>query len=648
MLFHNTPIAPKKPGPLQVLTIGRVSTLHQDIGMLDVQKAEVEKSIRSVYDGPMNMIELGEQVSGEEALRESYIDACELIESGDVDVAILFDLSKAGRLPRFMHQFIDICVDCDARFISVGDNIDTADENWEIAAGAATLVHGTHNRYTRHRIKAKGDHAFLNGGMVTKVAFGFRKLSKDESESGQFGPKGLLIAMIPEATPVIRKIKDRVMQGNSYESIAEWLNDEIVGLAWCTREHFTGKYVAGYLRSTTLLHGERQRSRHQVIRLRTTGRKKRKLNPNPLTKTYLELAHLTPEEHAELIAEMDRRVMEHPRKRRAKVGPKGRARSRSHFPGQAMTCNICGSLYYWCGAGGLKCSNCGDPAKGSCWNHLQADPLVIRRKVLDVLLNCIQERPDAKTTLIQAALAECERLRGHGGREQARLEEQIKRLKSGKRALATAIRKGGEVDVLLEELHDAEANLAKKTQELKRVREQAEAELVPADANTVREQLPEIVAYLMADSYEFADLLRRAIPVFRIEPLQAVDTGRPVPRAHVTFSFAALLERRPSPEYTPQPGDFSVVLDLFEPPAHIQCLRDAVRLHREHPNWSAERIAEAIGPDVKRWSVRLALKLHEQMEELGVTEPYVPVTDPAKVSRWRMTNAHEARWNQAK
>lgn len=175
---------------------------------------------------------------------------------------------------------------------------------------------------------------------------------------------------------------------------------------------------------------------------------------------------------------------------------------------------------------------------------------------------------------------------------------------------------------------------------------QGEERPLRLEEDSVREELPGLLDYLMANSYEFAELLRRVIPVFKIVPLRAIDTGRPVPRAHMTFSFGAMLDRRPPKEYGPRPGDFSVQLDLFDPPAHVQCLEDAVRLHATHPDWSAEKIAEAIGPNVKRWSVRSALKLHEQMEELGVTEPYVPVTDPAKVSRWRMTSSHEARWDQ--
>ena len=56
MFINNTPLTPKVPGPLQTLTIGRVSTTKQDIQMLEVQQAEVRKVIEGAYDGPINLI----------------------------------------------------------------------------------------------------------------------------------------------------------------------------------------------------------------------------------------------------------------------------------------------------------------------------------------------------------------------------------------------------------------------------------------------------------------------------------------------------------------------------------------------------------------------------------------------------------------
>jgi hypothetical protein len=40
------------------------------------------------------------------------------------------------------------------------------------------------------------------------------------------------------------------------------------------------------------------------------------------------------------------------------------------------------------------------------------------------------------------------------------------------------------------------------------------------------------------------------------------------------------------------------------------------------------------------------MKLHRLMEAKGLSDPYVPITDPATVSRWRMKNGHKPRWDQ--
>lgn len=646
-MLKQKPIKPRKPGPLQVLTLGRVSTVHQDAEMLQVQSEAVQKAMKSIYKGRVKLIELGEQVSGEEALRESYIEASELIEGGQIDVVILFDLSKAGRLPRFMHQFIDLCMDSDTRFISVGDNVDTADENWEIAAGAATLIHGTHNRHTRHRIRAKALYLFDNGGMVTKIPYGFRKLSKEEAQSGRFGPKGLRVAKLPEATSIVHGMKERVMGGETYEAVARWMNDEGVptGL-YSTRNDWTGKRVISYLRNP-LLHGERVFGARQVVRKRTTGQKVRKLGENPERKMYPELGHLTPEEHAELLAEMDRRVAAHPRKQQAEVGPKGRSRSKTLLPGQLVTCGVCGSPFYWRGNIGLQCSNRGDPSQGGCWNHVQVNGDIVRRRVRDLLLELFNDRPDVKALLIKVALTECERLQGRGTRALDRAKTDIRRLKKEQQNLATAIRQGGKMQILVETLQQVEKDLMAASRKLARLQRQAEDKPAIADEATVEAQLPDILDHLAANSYEFSAVMRRIIPKFVVQPLQAVDNDKPVARAYVTFSMAALADHKSNTEYVPRPGDLSVVLDLFDAPAHIRCLDAAVRLRQEHEDWSAQKIAEAIGPDVKRWSVRLALKLWDKMQDAGTSEPYVPVTDPSTVSRWKMESSHEPRWNQA-
>jgi hypothetical protein len=163
-------------------------------------------------------------------------------------------------------------------------------------------------------------------------------------------------------------------------------------------------------------------------------------------------------------------------------------------------------------------------------------------------------------------------------------------------------------------------------------------------AAEIETKLPMLLDLLMERSYEFGDFLRKLMPVFLVTPIQAVDSGKAVAKAEVTFSFAGLLERRPPKEYSPRDGDFTVRLDLFESPPHIRHLEACTKLHAEHPDWTAETIGNAIG--IERWTVRSALKLYAKMQAENLAEPYLPITDPSKVSRWRMQNSHRARWDQ--
>jgi len=622
------------------------------MAMIEAQYAEVKREVQSIYQGPIDLTKRGEQASGEDVLRTTFLEAIELIESDQFDLAILFDLSKASRNPQFMWMFINTCLDHDTRFISVGDNIDTADPTWETSAGAAALIHGTHIQHTRHRVKAQGDTAFDQGGMVTKIPFGYRKLSKDEAAAGANSSASLRMAKIDEDTDVIRGMMDRVLAGNTYESVSAWLNDQDVPTGpYVEAERWNSKRVRELLRNP-LLHGERVRSRDQIIRRRTDGKKIRRRNTSPTTKVWPVLAHLTPEEHSELLAEMDRRVAAHPRKQRAKTGPKGRTRSKTLFPGQLMTCGICGSPFYWRGNIGLQCSNRGDPAQGECWNHIQVNGDIVRTRMHNLLLGLCDDRPDVKKILVKIALAECERLRGRGDRETDRIQADIKRLDKERSNIADAIRCGGEIDVLVELLQRTTVQLEGAKMKLANLQEQSDVVPVIADTDAVEAQLPNIFDHLLANSYELSALLRRVIPKFVVHPLQAVDSGKPVARAKVTFNFAALADRSPAGEYEPRLGDFSVMLDLFAPPAHVRCLDAAVQLRGEHPAWSAERIAttitESTGQRIERWSVRGALKLHKTMQDLASAAPYVPITDPASVSRWRQKSSRRARWDQTK
>src|SRR5579872_6377807 len=227
MFDANYPIVPKDPfRPLPVIFIGRVSNEGQDLTNIEASYDEDERFLKKIYDGPTKIKRLGERGSGMLVDRATILEAERDIESGEWDLVIMEDLSRAYRNPRYQHAFVQNCVDTDTRLICIGDHLDTADPNWEVMMGAASLRHGLHIPDTRRRVRRTATFAFHHGGMVLMVRFGYRKLTLEEADAGELGPKGLRIAKVPEATPVLDEMRERIRDGAGSQELSDWLNDQ--------------------------------------------------------------------------------------------------------------------------------------------------------------------------------------------------------------------------------------------------------------------------------------------------------------------------------------------------------------------------------------------------------------------------------------
>jgi len=221
------PLVPKSStGELNVVAIGRISTVHQDVENIEASYRYIKDYLGRIYQGPLKIKLLGERASGMLTDRATIREAEQLVAGGSVDLVIAEDLARIYRNPRYQFDFVQNAVDAGTRVICIGDNLDTADENWEVTMGAAALRHGLHIPDCRRRVRRTATHAFHRGGMVLKIRFGYRKLTREEAASGQFGPPELRISKRAECTPIIREMMQRVGRGESYAAIAEWLNSD--------------------------------------------------------------------------------------------------------------------------------------------------------------------------------------------------------------------------------------------------------------------------------------------------------------------------------------------------------------------------------------------------------------------------------------
>jgi hypothetical protein len=196
--------------------------------------------------------------------------------------------------------------------------------------------------------------------------------------------------------------------------------------------------------------------------------------------------------------------------------------------------------------------------------------------------------------------------------------------------VAKAIAKGGELDVLVQELKAIETQIA----ELEVRKSELVSKEVQVESRLTREQvdsqLNDHLLALLGTSYELGDVLRRAITEFAVFPVQALDTPAVRPRARFALDLERLSETASRGK---RAAVASTVLDLFEPPEHIRWLNFCVSLKQEDPTLSLKKIAAHLG--IGHMTVKRALGYARLMKTTGVADPYRELSErPATASRW--------------
>ena len=624
-------IIPKNPnGVLYVLLIGRISTPHQDLSNIEASFVPLRPLISELYDGEVQIKQLGERGSGMDPMRESIREAEDEIDSGIVDLVIMEDLSRAHRNMEYMFAFVFSAVDHCTRIIAPGDSLDTADDNWEAALASAAMRHGMTVPDARRRVRRTANFGFAGGGMVLKKPFGYRKLTKEEANGGLFGPKGLRIAKLPDCTPIILEMKRRVERGDSYPAVAAWLNSEGIPPGPCVKlGSWTGRLVNTYLRSA-LLSGTRT---HRLViyqRIFKTGKFKQKKNPSPEHMYYAELAHMSLQEQQALWEIMDARD---PKKgKRPPHSRKGTARADTLWPGQHIVCPFCRDLMYWNSPTLLKCQNTLAGRRTTCWNQVLVNSEQIRQKLIPQLLAALSQRHGQLDHLIDSAWAEFERSVSVLNRRRSANEKQLGGLQKDAQRLAEAIAKQP-LDTLIEQLSKTEQEIKKLKSELAHDQKQQEQETRFLSRDDIAARLLEALLELSRTSFEFRAVMREMFPEFYIQPVQALDT----PQVHPRVVLWLPDEPSDSPD-GPRPLRVSITINAFDSPVHITNAQPCWQVKQDHPDWTLDEIAEHLS--INRMTVKRSLNYTRLMRERGTSDPYVELTErPANASRWRVATS---------
>lgn len=498
--------------------------------------------------------------------------------------------------------------------------------------GAATLRHGLLVSDTRRRVRRTATHSFHRGGMVMKVKYGYRKLTIEEAHSGHFGRPGLMIARRPECTPVIRQMIDRVIRGESYATVCDWLNsEENEAPPYSKGNRWTGPCVKDLL-ADPILCGQRTFRKTLFEPIYKTGKHKRLENDKPEIEHYPELAHITTDDHQQLLGVIRHREQAHCRHAGPSHPLAGRPRSRTVWPAQHARCGICRGLMYRYDRDNLKCQNANKGGAARCWNHVQVPCELARRRIVGWLLEQLEKQPGFRDEVINSALAECNQTQQRISIRHGSCGKQIAELERQASNLAGAIAQGGRLDALLDRLQEVNRLLATARQQQADRAEEGEQHAFTRQEITTRMDVA--IWSVARTSYEFADLLRKSISALIILPVQAIDSDLVRPRARLTLASSFQDAAGAGILVSSSQGALGITLDLFERPLHLQHLVACVEARQQNPGLGLKEIGHRLG--ISNMTVKRALDCAGRLEGEPMRDPYQELTQcPQKASRWR-------------
>lgn len=632
---RNAPLAPRNGHTLIAGIGGRISGCNnQKAESLEDQVDHGKEVVADLYTGPVEYRIITTTGKGERLDRPELAEIEAHFRKRELDIFVWEDL---GRLVRGAEaaRLLGIGVDNGVRILAPNDCIDTAEATWEEDALNACAEHVGHNAHTSKRIKHKLMNRFTKyGGSPARPIAGYDV------------PKGAKTydawALSEAATQIINHGLQLLRQDGNCETVAEYFNTvpwgDGIGFPvgpYCRNHRWDGKMVRRFYKNR-LLGGAPGRGFRHTVKHHETGRRVSVPNPKgPKFRHYPHLAHVDLAELDEVNLAIGRRNTNLGRKHVNGVDSLYRvSRKGSLWPALQGRCWYCGNTSVWGANGVTEHLMCSGSRSWECWCSIGYDGQIARERVLraftDVLYG-LQGFDDQFRDLV------CQARQGPNtfAERQATLRREEAALEPRRQNVQEMMAAVGAKPMVLAALAEIEAEESRLAVERRALAALAGRRLdVPESAAALRSLLEEKFLSLATSSSEFNRLLRRLVPRFDVHLVRLCDGGHLLPRAEVTLALDGIVPDAKHVDGLPQLLRRDLGIDLFIPPQRERIRPRVVELaaHGMGPKAIAAQIAcEAVEQTADRptaTAVQNALALHRQMQEMGLSSPYVAVLAP--------------------
>jgi DNA invertase Pin-like site-specific DNA recombinase len=608
------------------LVVARISTVHQDKRSNEDQVALCRRWVADRLDGDVRWEAIASRISGAFLDGRALADAEARVESDELDLVIVEDLGRICRRHRAL-DFCDLCEDHGVRLIAINDDIDTAREHWKLNAFFAALRHQLYNHDTAARIRRSLRHRFTQGGVFQCPIYGYLKTPGSKRDQDVVKDKA--------AEQVYSEWFRMLEGGASYAEVADWLNrGDIKPGPYCRQKVWTGRMVRR-VTFNPILKGCRLRNVKETKRVNSSGHS-RSVDAPPemlLRRDCPNLRFIEPDRYDRVISMLRTKNAGYARGRRLKNADsrKGVSRKRTVWPGQHIVCGVCGRLYYWGGHGQRDHMMCAGRRDYLCWVGATFDGWLAAGLLCQAVLDHIEALPDFDDTFKEAVRQRCQASRSGIDEELARLTAQLETLDGQTDRAAEAILTMGGSATLTRKLAALEAQSEGLRERLDLLRRCPREDITLPRVSELKRLARDAIEKLAFDSPDFGRRMRVLIPTIRVYPYRLCDGGRVVLRARLILNLASLLGEAASVAGLDELQREELTVDLFEPPEREQFREQVIKLRGD--GFSEHRVAAQL--DLTVTAAQHAAALQRAMDERGLTDPYVPVTEPPADGEWR-------------
>lgn len=612
------PLLAKNGLSLKVLGIARISTIHQNALSLEDQEQLYRNWLNQNTDLPYELIMISGRGSGEDLGRKEYAQAIDEIETGNYDLVITEDL---GRISRRIHSqlFCELCEDLNTRLVAINDHIDTGIDNWRLNAGFATMRHEMYNSDTGRRIRRSLRNRFINGGVLSTPVFGIIKPTGAKNDSE--------LSKDPDAQPIFDEMFRLLECGASYSEVADWLNDTKVKLPPHARSKKWTCNLVSQLIHNPILKGVRVRNRKISKRVNKSGRHKSvPAPPEELLERHCpQIAFIEPAKYDLLIKKLDDKNAKFRRKGIGGVDTrKNVPKKRTVWPGQHIYCGACGGLFVY-GAHGQKNNlGCRGALKYQCWNCTSINSTKAGDKIITAITTEIASLKDFDEILLKEIGKELANFKSNASQRQRKLQIKQDACDKQMKNILAAIKATGYCESLVAELKTLEALKAQLAYELSSILKTSSSIPKMPSMEEIKTLVFERMHALATNSQEFGRLLRQLIDRIVVFPFQHCDGGSPVLRAYFELNLANLYPQFPEIGVISSTLRKTMVVDLFDPPQREFFRSKASNLIASGKN--QREAAKILG--ITATAVQRAIALNKRMEESGITDPYIQLSEP--------------------